>query len=61
MLVDAGAQDNLRQAHASRLLDALKAAIPEGERLAAIAREAAEARYLGEWQLGYRAYACSCC
>lgn len=41
MLVDAGFRDGVRQPHATRLVAALQAIIPPGERLAAIARACA--------------------
>lgn len=41
VLVDAGTFDNPRQRHATRLVEAVRAAIPAGERLVAIAREPA--------------------
>eukprot|EP00887_Chlorella_sp_A99_P004164 scaffold23.g4164.t1 len=47
LLVDAGTKNNSRQAHAALLLSALKAAIPKGDTLAAIALTHAHADHVG--------------
>lgn len=54
VLVDAGTRDNPRQHHATLLLSALRAAIPPGERLAAIARKGQLGVSLGKTALRVR-------